>query len=1009
MEEVLDKFEKKVRIDQITRLIDKGIYDEALEIADTIDWRNEKSIKTLRVVSEIYKVNKRFEDAFNVLSIAYERDPDDPIKRKIVYDLAEVAIKLNQYGYAVNYLKEYEKLSPNDPGKYMLRYKLLKATGADYSERIELLEEFKRDFFGDFREKWAYELAQLYRSTGQTRQCINACDEIILWFIKGPYVTRAKELKASLMTGEETTGYGDPQKYDANAGLYGARPLYPEGNRQQNGNPFQDPYNDQYREPYRDPYGGSSFQPDQYGQPGQYGQYGQQEQYGPYGYASYDQNPQQSSMQIEVRNVYASNEPTIRMPDRQINNMSFDQVPDEISINLDRDGTINLQEELKGNLDNLSQQIGEPLLQREERIPEPDEGMTELFDTRNMQQDPGMGGAGQYQGQQYSGSDYSGMTYPEQSYDYQPYDGQATAPLHREQAAGHMYEEQPAAPMYDDRQYAAQQPYEGPVNGQPANGQMPMGESVPEENQAPEEYERKFPEDEKAEPGVEELDRADFVKNVPVYRQSPSGETLYRAGDVSKPRVIKKTDFGESLPRMPQQYRNILSEGYDGQINMNVPDEPAQLEKQITGQLDLDTVLLQWKDESNRKRFATITPSQVKREEALRQERLKPSRPPKKDRTEPAAVSEEDPSLKPADEEELTEAPKSGETSPERIPQNGSWEQTSQQPEPLEETPEQQEPRRRLIRQSSQQEEFPKQQMMQEELPEMQMVQEEQAGQQMYEQQMVPESGQQGRPRQMRPEQAQSVAVKRDFTEDEREIYSPFISIGGMAGRLLQVLPLVSMTGRKGNILISGNESTLRIALAQSFAKDIQLKNPMMGIKVAKISAETFNTKDIEKSLRALDGNILVIERAGRLSPGTVGSLLQILDSDGLSILVIMEDSKSALKNLPLQDGLFRRVFNAEVEIPRFTNDDLVKHAQDYAREREYQIDDLAILALYRRIDELQTADHLVTAEEVEDIMEGAIKNVNKKNMAHFMDVLLAKRYNKDDLIIIREKDFEKR
>ena len=103
----MDKYEKKVRVNQIISLIDKGAYAEALEIADTIDWRSEKSIRTLRMVSEIYKINRRYEDAFNVLSIAYEKNPDDPIKRKVVYDLCEVAIKLEQYAYAVKYLKEY--------------------------------------------------------------------------------------------------------------------------------------------------------------------------------------------------------------------------------------------------------------------------------------------------------------------------------------------------------------------------------------------------------------------------------------------------------------------------------------------------------------------------------------------------------------------------------------------------------------------------------------------------------------------------------------------------------------------------------------------------------------------------------------------------------------------------------------------------------------------------------------------------------------------------------------
>ena len=372
---------------------------------------------------------------------------------------------------------------------------------------------------------------------------------------------------------------------------------------------------------------------------------------------------------------------------------------------------------------------------------------------------------------------------------------------------------------------------------------------------------------------------------------------------------------------------------------MNVPDEPAQLEKQITGQMDLATVLSQWEEyrnESKRRKFATITPTQVSKAQTDK-EGVHPSRIPKADKTavplpaQKELVKVEDP-VNEIEVETIT---------PEQLP---------------------------------------------DEITETKEVKEPEA-----------------------PGKVREIEEKTEFTEDESEIFAPFISIGGMADRLLKVIPRVSMTGSRGNILITGNEATLRIALAKSFATDMQSKNAMMGIKVADIDAEVFNTKDIEKSLKALDGNVLVIKKAGMLSGSTVEKMLEILGTGGLSLLVILEDGKNAVKGLPLSDKQFQKIFSVYVDIPRFTNDDLVQHARDYAREQEYLIDDMAVLALYQRIDEMQTAEHLVTAQEVEEIMDGVIRNVNKKNMSHFMDVLFGKRYDDDDMIIIREKDFEKK
>ena len=150
-----------------------------------------------------------------------------------------------------------------------------------------------------------------------------------------------------------------------------------------------------------------------------------------------------------------------------------------------------------------------------------------------------------------------------------------------------------------------------------------------------------------------------------------------------------------------------------------------------------------------------------------------------------------------------------------------------------------------------------------------------------------------------------------------------------------------------------------------------------------------------------------MIEGAGRLSDDAMNSLLEVLSGSEEDIMVILEDSRGSAKNLS-EYSRFDEVFDVSVDIPTLSNDYLVDHAKSYARDKEYTLDDMAVLALYQRIDERQTADHVVTSDEVEHIIDTAIKRANKKNLKHLGDVLLGKRYNDDDLIVLREKDFAK-
>ena len=186
----MDKYEYRVRVEEIKRLLEKREYVEAMYVANEVDWKRVRSISMLCTVSEIYKANRQYAKSRDILLLAYERYPNG---RVILYGLCELAIKMGEYVQAIEYYKEFVKAAPKDTGRYILQYKIYQAQDVSMEERISVLEEFKKR---DYREKWGYELAYLYHKVGLEAKCIEECNELILWFGEGKYVTKAMELKS---------------------------------------------------------------------------------------------------------------------------------------------------------------------------------------------------------------------------------------------------------------------------------------------------------------------------------------------------------------------------------------------------------------------------------------------------------------------------------------------------------------------------------------------------------------------------------------------------------------------------------------------------------------------------------------------------------------------------------------------------------------------------------------------------------------------------------------------
>ena len=247
---------------------------------------------------------------------------------------------------------------------------------------------------------------------------------------------------------------------------------------------------------------------------------------------------------------------------------------------------------------------------------------------------------------------------------------------------------------------------------------------------------------------------------------------------------------------------------------------------------------------------------------------------------------------------------------------------------------------------------------------------------------------------------------RREFDEEERRIFARFEGIEVLKAQIVDVMDDMSMNAGKGNVIVMGSELSGRKGLAIDIVKAIQMMDSNFSGKVAKISGEALNKKNIPMTIKKLQNGALIVENAGGLTKDSMKLIAEALSEETEPVLVVLEGTKDTVQPLLNASKLMKSVFNARIDIAEYTNDDLVAYGKGYAREQEYSIDEMGVLALYTRIGELQALDHIVSVDEVKEIIDAAIRHVDKKNMSHFMDVLFAKRYDEEDYIILREKDF---
>lgn len=890
----MDKYEYKLKVDQMKSLAAEGKYEEAVEIVDSINWRKIKNINALVKAGEIYEQVGRYDDSREVLLTAYDRSP---IGRMIIYRLAEVAIKTGNFEEAKDYYEEFVEIAPHDNLKYVLKYKINKAQGADYNVLIGILEELKDR---EYSEEWSYELASLYHKAGMAEKCVEACDELILWFGDGPYVEKAMELKM----------------------------LY-------------EPLTEQQEKKYR------LFKQNQKGV-------------------------------VEVR------------PEDDLESGEIIAEPVEIpkvKMSPDRFNTLNLQEQLRESMREIMQATEKekvddtmnnikklvedvPYLTLPEEMKEaPEAAVPEIqMPVEEGSQETGADEAWPERAEENDSqkeSDASGVDTDEQT-TYVNNKDKTTDTEDAEQAAvdenkvDPEAEDQPEVPTDDpevtdsagpqtDVEAAGQEASEEVPAERPFDTQMSIEEILAQWEKTRQ----------AAESAIQEVEDKKL--------QSAKEKALQEAGDLMDQlaTVIAKLEEEaepEGLPQTEQTEAPVQEDDAVRMVtNMNhllqreidrLSDETAQLDQKIADA----------------------------------------------DQTAETGVDTD-----PAQEETETDTDAAEHDAQDAVAEGirellGREEAIEAEPEYTDVTPEKVE----MFSEKQEEEEAEKEADALETALLAETVR-----------QMTKDDDEEVLPQIADPETFELPNTISKLTKEQREIFTYFVPIDGMEKQICQALTgaMLHLTNGKnastGNMIIQGGSGSGKTVLATNIVKVLQNETGKPAGKIGKVEASALNQKDAGELLKKVAGGCLIIEKAGELSKETAVKLAALLEQDTSGLLVIIEDTKRGIQKVLGRSESFAAKFSEKISIPIFTSDELVTFAKSYANELGYTIDDMGILALYNSISNIEHADRATTLAEVKEVVDRAVTHSEKGGLKKAFSILTSRRYDDQDYIILREKDFE--
>ena len=889
----MDKYEYRAKTEQMLAYAEQKSYQKAMSIADTIDWRKVKNTAMLSTVSEIYENAGELGKARDTLFIAYDKAPSS---RKVVYRLGIISLKLGHFDEAADCYEEFVKLAPKDPNQYILRYKILKAQKAPVKEQIEALEDFKHS---EYVEKWAYELARLYAEAGMTSECLDECDDLILWFSEGTYVYQAMELK---MKYKPLTPL-QQEKYDHRNDGIGRKdsskrkPSFRKSKERPAPNPRI------AGKVRKDVHVTDSIDLPDLPEPMARTHASEPE-------AESQPKPRiRSTSDISTTISGASLSDALKAG---VAVASGAVAPESASDDSQMTGKMKI-EEILANWE-ATQRENAKILEKSQEEAEKEKALRE----KKKEEE----------------EEVLGATKPILSDDIRKLMEQL------ENGEEPEITDEDAEDFVDDEEdEATESPEDSSKEASDTDEEEPEENDFEEIVDSEEDDESDAVYDEEAE--YEDEDDSEYDDDDEYEDEDDSeydDDEEYEDEDDSEYDDDEEyEDEDDSEYDDEEEYEDEDEDDYQIDDELD-EDHKEDFDFEKESALDIDDHDSD-EDDSD---FADLDSFEDEEELDSSDDYLdlefdeKPAPEPKKETSKSAPTPDIDEVLEIEEpsEDEITERMGKFDTG---FVVQGRYDLSA----------------------------------------------------------------------------TSEIGLKLGLTEEQKQLFSYFVPIRGVSEQLVEILDNDKRcrnrygTSRTGNILILGRKGSGKTVLAVDIVKAIQKQRRLKQGKVAIVTGDSLNKKDIGSIIDKLNGGALIIEKASKMNDRTIRELNDMMDEQTGELLFLLEDQKKPLERMFASHREFKRKFTSRLELPVFINDELVTFGQTYAKENGYRIDEMGILALYSRIDMMQREDHAVTVAEVKEIMDEAISHSQKANVKHLVKRVFGRSTDNSDHIILKEDDFK--
>ena len=931
----MDKYEYRAKTEQMLAYAEQKSYQKAMSIADTIDWRKVKNTAMLSTVSEIYENAGELGKARDTLFIAYDKAPSS---RKVVYRLGIISLNLGHFDEAADCYEEFVKLAPKDPNQYILRYKILKAQKAPVKEQIEALEDFKHS---EYVEKWAYELARLYAEAGMTSECLDECDDLILWFSEGTYVYQAMELK---MKYKPLTPL-QQEKYDHRNDGIGRKdsskrkPSFRKSKERPAPNPR---IADKVRKDVHvtdsidlpdlpEPMARThASEPEAESQPktrirstsdisttisgaslSDALKAGVAVASGAVAPESASDDSQMTG-KMKIEEILANWEATQR-ENAKILEKSQEEAEKEKAL---REKKKEEEEEVLGATKPILSDDIRKLMEQLENGEEPEITDEDAEDFVDDEEDEAT----------ESPEDSSKEASDTDEEEPEENDFEEIVDSEEDDESDAVYDEEAEYEDEDDSEYDDDKEYEDEDDSE-----------YDDDEEYEDEDDSEYDDDEE----YEDEDDSEYDDDDEYQDEDDSeydDDEEYEDEDDSEYDDDEEyEDEDDSEYDDDEEYEDEDEDDYQIDDELD-EDHKEDFDFEKESALDIDDHDSD-EDDSD---FADLDSFEDEEELDSSDDYLdlefdeKPAPEPKKETSKSAPTPDIDEVLEIEEpsEDEITERMGKFDTG---FVVQGRYDLSA----------------------------------------------------------------------------TSEIGLKLGLTEEQKQLFSYFVPIRGVSEQLVEILDNDKRcrnrygTSRTGNILILGRKGSGKTVLAVDIVKAIQKQRRLKQGKVAIVTGDSLNKKDIGSIIDKLNGGALIIEKASKMNDRTIRELNDMMDEQTGELLFLLEDQKKPLERMFASHREFKRKFTSRLELPVFINDELVTFGQTYAKENGYRIDEMGILALYSRIDMMQREDHAVTVAEVKEIMDEAISHSQKANVKHLVKRVFGRSTDNSDHIILKEEDFK--